>query len=103
VEYAIKLIDKGKAGAVMNDKEIAVMLKVDHQFCVKLFEVYETAEQVQLVLELLPGNDLFSCIVRRLDPKHGRRVPYTEDEAALITKRRARISVALSLAPHLRQ
>jgi calcium/calmodulin-dependent protein kinase I len=94
-DYAIKLIDKAKTGAVMNDKEIAVMLKVDHPYCVKLFEVYETAEEVQLVLELLPGHDLFSRILDRLDA--GKQVPYDEHEAKVITKR-----VALAVQ-HLHQ
>ena len=83
---AVKLIEKAKAGAVMNDKEIAVMLKVDNPYCVKLYEVYETADQVQLVLELLQGNDLFSRICDRVAPSTGRTLPYSESEAAQITK-----------------
>jgi len=84
-EVAVKMIDKHKTGAILNDKEIAVLFKVDHPYCCKLYEVYETADQVQLVLELLRGNDLFSRIIDRLDS--GRKVPYDEGEAAMITKR----------------
>ena len=82
----MKLIEKAKAGVVMNDKEIAVMLKVDSPYCVKLFEVYETSDQVQLVLELLDGNDLFSRICDRVSPAKGRSLPYSESEAAQIIK-----------------
>lgn len=85
-EYAIKLMKKEKPGAIVaNDKEIAVMLRVDHPFLVNLHEVYETEEYVQLVLELLPGNDLFSRILDRLES--GRVCPYDEEEARIITKR----------------
>ena len=46
-EYAIKLMKKTKSGAVVaNDKEIAVMLRVDHPFLVNLHEVYETEDYV---------------------------------------------------------
>ena len=68
----------------MNDREIAVMLKVDTPFCVKLYEVFETEDQVQLILELLKGNDLFSRIVDRQQTKF---LPFTEEETGIIMKR----------------
>jgi len=62
-EYAIKLINKGASGMMKGiDKEIEIMLHVQNEDCVKLHAVYETNVEVQLVMELLAGNDLFDRI-----------------------------------------
>jgi len=61
------------------------MFRANNPYCVKLYDVYETAEEVQLVLELLPGFDLFGRIIERLND--GKSVPYTDREAAIIVKR----------------
>ena len=48
-DVAIKIIDRKDTGAnvqSVTDKEIEVMLKIDHPGCVKLHEVYQTADQV---------------------------------------------------------
>lgn len=83
------MIEKSLAGDIMNDKEIAVMLKVDSPYCVKLYEVFETETQVQLVLELMPGHELFSRITDRVsfDPAMGFKVPFSEAECGIIVKR----------------
>ena len=74
----------------MNDKEIAVMLKFDSPFCVNLYEVFETETQVQLVLELMPGHDLFSRITARVGYDKETKtfqLPFSEAEAAVVVKR----------------
>ena len=51
---AVKMIDRKETGAGLvsvTDKEIAVMLRIDHRHCVKLYEIFQTDEQVQLVME----------------------------------------------------
>ena len=80
----MKIIDRKDTGAnvqSVTDKEIEVMLKIDHKDCVKLYEVYQTEEQVdancrraeltlcmvqvQLVMELMDGRDLFDRVITR--------------------------------------
>lgn len=52
-----------------------------HAAIVELLDVFEDAESVQLVLEFVPGGELFDRII-----SHGQ---YTEAEAAYITCRLA--------------
>ena len=64
----MKIIDRKDTGAnvqSVTDKEIEVMLKIDHPGCVKLHEVYQTEDQVQLVMELMEGRDLFDRVITR--------------------------------------
>ena len=47
--YAVKCIDRKDTGAdfqSVTDKEIQIMKAIDHKNCVKLFEIYQTDEQV---------------------------------------------------------
>lgn len=76
---AIKIIDKGDTGMTVTDKEVAVMLRIDDPNCVKLYEVYETETEVQMVLELLEGADLFDRIINKQK--------YSEAEAKILMKR----------------
>merc|ERR1711988_361836 len=64
-QYAVKLIDKADSGVKVTDKEIEVMRRIrnDNEHCVQLYAVYETDEEVQMVLELLEGHDLFDRII----------------------------------------
>merc|ERR1712054_491504 len=78
-EVAVKLINKVTSGATVQDKEIAVMLRIDDPNCVKMYEVYETETEVQMVLELLQGADLFDRIVDKQK--------YLEAEAKQLIKR----------------
>merc|ERR1711998_818126 len=59
------LIDKGSSGCSVTDKEISVMIRIQNPHCVRLFEVYETETEVQMVLELLAGADLFDRIIQK--------------------------------------
>merc|ERR1712010_116627 len=79
---AVRNIDKADTGVSVDkvtDKEINVMLRIDHPYCVKLHAVYETDTQVQLVMELLEGRDLFDRIITRKK--------YTEPNAKILMKR----------------
>merc|ERR1712072_657628 len=76
---AVKLIDKGDTGMTVTDKEVAVMLRIDDPNCVKLYEVYETETEIQMVMELLEGADLFDRIINKQK--------YPEDEAKELMKR----------------
>jgi calcium/calmodulin-dependent protein kinase I len=64
----VKIIDRKDTGVnveSVTDKEIQVMLKIDDEHCVKLYEIYQTDEQVQLVMELMHGRDLFDRVITR--------------------------------------
>lgn len=76
---AIKLINKKASGMTVTDKEIAVMMRIDNPNCVKLHAVYETEDEVQMVLELLEGADLFDRIVNK--------AKYPENEAKQLMKK----------------
>jgi len=59
VEYAAKIIRKrrlaaSRRGAPLEDihREVDVLSEIDHECIVKLHEVYETKQDVTLVLEL---------------------------------------------------
>jgi serine/threonine protein kinase len=63
---AVKIIDRKETGAdvqTVTDKEIEIMLAIDHKNCVTLLEIYQTDDQVQLVMEFLQGGDLFDHIL----------------------------------------
>lgn len=46
----------------MIDDEIAIMRKCRHPNIVRLFEDYDTATDIYLVMELIKGGDLFDAI-----------------------------------------
>ena len=54
----------------VTDKEILIMRNINHQNCVRLHNIYQTEEQVQLVMELLEGRDLFDRIMQRKKCAH---------------------------------
>lgn len=43
-------------------KEIEVLLKLDHQNIIKLYEIYEDTESIHLVTELCYGESLFNLV-----------------------------------------
>lgn len=67
-EFAIKCIKKAKLNAeelaVVHD-EVKIMRSVNHENCIKLFEMYESKKKVYMVIELLAGGELFDRIVSK--------------------------------------
>eukprot|EP00039_Didymoeca_costata_P012142 m.173781 g.173781 ORF g.173781 m.173781 type:complete len:573 (-) comp15394_c2_seq1:70-1788(-) len=68
-QYALKIIDKSKTRGVketkMIENEVKTMRTIDHPNCVALIDVYDTPEELFLVLELVEGGDLFDRIVEK--------------------------------------
>ncbi|BAM40130.1 calcium-dependent protein kinase [Theileria orientalis strain Shintoku] len=63
---AVKIIRKAKIENAMRMKrEIQIMKKLDHPNIIKLFEVYEDAEYLYLVMEMCSGGELFDRIVSK--------------------------------------
>jgi calcium-dependent protein kinase len=69
-QYAVKSISKE---AVMNSNrtvnalisEINIMRKLDHPYLLKLHRVYENDKFIHLILDYLPGGDLFHRIIEK--------------------------------------
>ncbi|XP_029643431.1 death-associated protein kinase 1 [Octopus sinensis] len=70
-EYAAKYIRKrragGRRGASLEDirKEVEILCELDHPNIVQLYECFETKTEVILILELVPGGELFDYLSER--------------------------------------
>lgn len=83
-EYAIKSFDK--RGLEANEKnkqalllEITIMRYLNHSNIMKVFEVFETDNHINLILEILRGGELFERIVSK--------GCYSEREACFLMKK----------------
>lgn len=70
-EVAVKIIDKSKMKGkeYMIDHEINIMYMCNHPNIIRVFEDYETPDEIYLIMELIKGGDLFDYITkhRRFD------------------------------------
>ncbi|MEW5300638.1 MAG: hypothetical protein WDW36_003553 [Sanguina aurantia] len=75
---AIKVVDKSRYAAGDNslEREIQVLVKVDHPNCIKLFDVYITPRKVYIVTELVSGGELLDRVTEKGN--------YTEKDASSI-------------------
>ncbi len=48
------------------DREIEILKRIDHANCVKLYNVFHSANQVYLVMELMSGGELFDRIIEKV-------------------------------------
>eukprot|EP00201_Polytomella_parva_P007314 CAMPEP_0175075824 /NCGR_PEP_ID=MMETSP0052_2-20121109/22298_1 /TAXON_ID=51329 ORGANISM="Polytomella parva, Strain SAG 63-3" /NCGR_SAMPLE_ID=MMETSP0052_2 /ASSEMBLY_ACC=CAM_ASM_000194 /LENGTH=376 /DNA_ID=CAMNT_0016344719 /DNA_START=95 /DNA_END=1225 /DNA_ORIENTATION=- len=64
---AIKVVDKSRYASGDNslEREIQVLIKVDHPNCIKLYDVYVTPRKVYLVTELVMGGELLDRVTER--------------------------------------
>jgi calcium/calmodulin-dependent protein kinase I len=80
-EFAVKVIKKQKLTKeeldIVHD-EVEIMQKINHQHCVKLYEMFETPKRLYMVMELLTGGELFDRIVAKQS--------FSEKEAAEVIK-----------------
>lgn len=77
-KVAIKIINKDKlTESVLQkvEREIAIMKLIEHPNVLGLYDVYENRKYLYLVLEHVPGGELFDYLVKkgRLTPKEARR------------------------------
>ncbi|GIL62570.1 hypothetical protein Vafri_16770 [Volvox africanus] len=77
---AIKVVDKSRYAAGDNslEREIQVLLKVDHPNCIKLYDVYITPRKVYLVTELVTGGELLDRVTEKGN--------YTEKDASALIR-----------------
>jgi serine/threonine protein kinase len=66
-KYAVKIIEKNalKEDIKLLKREIEIMKKVSHENILKLHEIFEDAEKVYIVMELVKGSELFDRIVEK--------------------------------------
>jgi len=66
-KVAVKIVQKTliREDIKLLKREIEIMKAVDHPNILKLIEIYEDAENVYIVMELVDGNELFDRIVDR--------------------------------------
>ena len=64
-----------------------MLRKLDHENIIKLYEVYESKNNIHLVLEHLSGGELFERILRQGQ--------YSENDAAIIMRCLLRALVAM--------
>uniref|UniRef100_K7FT23 Doublecortin like kinase 3 n=1 Tax=Pelodiscus sinensis TaxID=13735 RepID=K7FT23_PELSI len=76
--YAMKIVDKSKLKGKedMMENEILIIKSLSHPNIVSLIDVYETEAEIYLILEYVPGGDLFDAIIES--------VKFTEHDAALM-------------------
>jgi len=79
--FACKIIKKSKLQeaelAILHD-EVDIMHKIEHENCVRLYEIYESKKKLYMVLELLTGGELFDRILEKGS--------YSEKEASMLMK-----------------
>jgi len=80
---AVKIIDKSKASGEHEEQrlktEVAILNKVSHPNIISLKALYDTDENLYLVMELVTGGELFDKIVEKGQ--------YTEREASIVVKK----------------
>lgn len=80
-DVAVKCINKKtlkKEELQLLSREINIMKKLQHKNIVQLYDIYETANDLFLVLEFIPGGELFDQIVERGS--------YSEHDAAALVR-----------------
>jgi calcium-dependent protein kinase len=83
IEYACKELQKNEVADLDSfNREIDILIKLDHPNIIKLYEVYENDDFIYIVMELCKGGELFDRIIKRTEQGN----PFTEKEAAIIFK-----------------
>jgi calcium-dependent protein kinase len=94
---AVKVIDMKKLSTNERkalDQEVGIMRLLDHPHIIKLFEVFEDASKLYLVMELCSGGELFDRIKKSVDEK---QQGFDEYHAADVMKQ---ILLAMSYMHH---
>ncbi|BGO90811.1 hypothetical protein NBRC10512_000126 [Rhodotorula toruloides] len=70
VVVAIKIIQRARFASnpksvEMIEREIAIMMQLEHRFCVKCFDFFEDDQRIWIVLEYVDGGDLLDYVMKR--------------------------------------
>ena len=83
-KVAVKVIDKSKVEEMKDiENEVDIMKKVNHKNIIKLFEIFDDKKEMNLVMELVTGGELFDTVVARgsFTEKDAAQVMYTMCDA----------------------
>ena len=66
-KFAIKIVDKSKCKGKedMVETEVSILNLVKHENIVELYEIFQIDNKIYMVLELVPGGELFDEITKR--------------------------------------
>jgi len=84
---AIKIIDKKRCDPQDLQNEVQVLKRIKHECVVQLYDIFETAQYLHLVMELCEGGELFEKLV---SIGGGDGPKYTEDQCCKIIHQIAR-------------
>ena len=63
-DEALKIIEKKRVSNKERFKlEIEIMMKLDHPYILKMYDYFEDAQKVYLIIEICTGGELFDKIV----------------------------------------
>jgi len=86
VRMAVKVLplaDETTRASAM--QELAIMRRIDHPHVVHLANYFETANSAQLVMEWLPGGDLYAQLIERFSPEPFGVNSYSESQIRSLT------------------
>ena len=78
--YACKKISKLNMNKAQFQKEVDILMKMDHPNIIKLYEVFESDNSIYLIMEECFGGELFDRILKRIKKND----LYNEKEACKI-------------------
>jgi tRNA A-37 threonylcarbamoyl transferase component Bud32 len=80
-KFAVKVIKRNQSevrNAILIQRELEILRMVNHHNVVRLYDLFDTADKLYLVLEYMPGGHLFQVL--------SKAVHYTEERASIIMR-----------------
>jgi len=80
-KVAIKIVDKRTCDHRLLANEVKILKKLEHPHVVQLYDIFETPDQLYLIMERLLGGELFEQLTKRGDGFH-----YSEGKVCVIVR-----------------
>jgi Protein kinase domain len=81
-KFAVKVIKRNQSevrNAILIQRELEILRMVNHKNVVRLYDLFDTADKLYLVLEFMPGGHLFQVLSNT-------KMHYTEERASVILR-----------------
>lgn len=81
-KFAVKVIKRNQSevrNAILIQRELEILRMVNHKNVVRLYDLFDTADKLYLVLEYMPGGHLFQVLANT-------KMHYTEERASVILR-----------------
>lgn len=81
-KFAVKVIKRNQSevrNAILIQRELEILRMVNHKNVVRLYDLFDTADKLYLVLEYMPGGHLFQVLSNT-------KMHYTEERASVILR-----------------